>query len=472
MPAGNRDLLGTGETGHDGIDEHVRKHVGLGCPDHQHPGVHVLERRCLRHLSVRGDDGAAGIAVAQAPVRSRLQVLGQLVRQKVPPRQGRTDRKASLDRLLDVGKRVVDPVALGSFQGNRRGHPHGGIEERKPTGSLRVSRCELKSEAATEAVADDVDAREAERVQRVEYIADVSVEVPGRFPLGVTVTAEVDGDHAIGGQVLLGQTAEASAVTRDAVKAEDRGSVRVTPLVHVQSHLCQRTDALSLAILYDLHGNLAALEAVLEAAQAEGIDRHLLGGDYAAFGPWPRETLERLCQLENATWIRGNGERWLIETDDVPPLGSTDEESPIDAAIRELAPSEIDRLYALPTQVTLDGVLYVHGSPRSDVESFAPEPQDGEEQLLEDVFDRTVVFGHSHLQFRRPGPNGTDLLNPGSVGMPLDGDTSAAWAVRRKDGSFNFRRTGYDVERAVAKARELGGTWGEMVARRLTRGSD
>ena len=68
--------------------------------------------------------------------------------------------------------------------------------------------------------------------------------------------------------------------------------------------------------------------------------------------------------------------------------------------------------------------------------------------MLAGVRDRTVVFGHSHQQFRRPGPNGTDLLNPGSVGMPLDGDVRAAWATW--DGDFEFRRTEYDVARAAA----------------------
>jgi diadenosine tetraphosphatase ApaH/serine/threonine PP2A family protein phosphatase len=227
-----------------------------------------------------------------------------------------------------------------------------------------------------------------------------------------------------------------------------------------------------LAILYDIHGNLGALEAVLEAARDEGADRYLLGGDYAAFGPWPRETLERLWELENATWIRGNGERWLIETDEVPRLTRAGEESPIDAAIRELSAEEIDRLYALPLQATVDGVLYVHGSPRSDVESFAPVPQDGDEDLLGDVRDQMVVFGHSHLQFRRSGPNRTELVNPGSVGMPLDRDPRAAWALRRDDGSFELRRATYDVERAVAKARELGSAWGEKIAGRLLKAAD
>jgi len=106
------------------------------------------------------------------------------------------------------------------------------------------------------------------------------------------------------------------------------------------------------------------------------------------------------------------------------------------------------------------------------MESFAPEPRDGEERMLAGESDRTILFGHSHVQFRRDGPDGTELLNPGSVGMPLDGDTRAAWAVRDDDGRFEFRRTAYDTERAVAAFRDLGGGFGEMVARRIERGSD
>jgi diadenosine tetraphosphatase ApaH/serine/threonine PP2A family protein phosphatase len=128
-------------------------------------------------------------------------------------------------------------------------------------------------------------------------------------------------------------------------------------------------------------------------------------------------------------------------------------------------------LFALPAQAEVDGVLFVHGSPLSDVESFSPEPEEGEERLLAGVRDRTIVFGHSHQQFRRPGPNGTDLVNPGSVGMPLDGDRRAAWAIL-SGGEFEFRRTEYDVERAAAGYRGLGGDFGEFAARRLERGRD
>jgi diadenosine tetraphosphatase ApaH/serine/threonine PP2A family protein phosphatase len=90
--------------------------------------------------------------------------------------------------------------------------------------------------------------------------------------------------------------------------------------------------------------------------------------------------------------------------------------------------------------------------------------------MLAGISERTVVFGHSHQQFRRHGPNGTDLVNPGSVGMPLDGDVRAAWATW--DGDFELRRTEYDVARAVAGYRSMGGEFGEFAARRIERGSD
>jgi predicted phosphodiesterase len=222
-----------------------------------------------------------------------------------------------------------------------------------------------------------------------------------------------------------------------------------------------------LAILYDIHGNLPALEAAIADAEAAGARRWLLGGDFAAWSPWPRETLERLRGLPAATWIRGNGERWLRD----PPLDRPE----VVASLAERSPgigTDEGWLYSLQTHVELDGVLYVHGSPLADVESFAAEPQPGEERMLAGVRDRTVVFGHSHLQFRRPGPDATELLNPGSVGMPLDGDTRGAYALRRDDGEFEFRRVEFDVERVAAAWRARGGTFGEMAARRIERGSD
>ncbi len=218
-----------------------------------------------------------------------------------------------------------------------------------------------------------------------------------------------------------------------------------------------------LIILYDVHGNLDALEAVV--ADAGPVEGYLLGGDYCVFGPWPRETLERLRELRNATWIRGNGERWLLDPDDRPET-----EEPLARARSELGSAAVEELFALPESVELDGILFCHGSPLSDVESFGPEPGEADERLLAGERGRTVVFGHSHLQFHRRGPYGTILVNPGSVGMPLDGDRRAAWGLLR-DGQIELRRTEYDVERAVARMRALGGFF-EGAASRIERGSD
>jgi predicted phosphodiesterase len=205
---------------------------------------------------------------------------------------------------------------------------------------------------------------------------------------------------------------------------------------------------------------------VLDEADRRGVDRWLLGGDYGTPSPWPMETIARLRELPNATWIRGNGERWLRE----PP---TDRPEVMEsyALFAGSYPEElVESLYSLPPQAELDGILFVHGSPLSDVESFHTEARDEDERLLDGVRDKTVAFGHSHLQFRRDGPNGTHLVNPGSTGMPLDGDVRAAWATW--EGDFEFHRTEYDVERSAVAFRALGGGFGEMVAGRLERGSD
>jgi predicted phosphodiesterase len=224
-----------------------------------------------------------------------------------------------------------------------------------------------------------------------------------------------------------------------------------------------------LAVLYDIHGNLPALEAVVAEARGGGADAWFLGGDYGTPSPWPRETLALLQTLEPATWIRGNGERWIRERPaDRPEVGET-YEAFLPGALSE---EELDRLYALPAQAEIDGVLYVHGCVGRDDDSFGPEPAPEDEPRVEGEHDRTIVFGHSHLQFRRPGPKGTDLINPGSVGMPLDGDRRAAWAARFDDGEFEFRRTEYDVEHAVEGWRRLGPGFPELAARRLELGRD
>jgi diadenosine tetraphosphatase ApaH/serine/threonine PP2A family protein phosphatase len=216
-----------------------------------------------------------------------------------------------------------------------------------------------------------------------------------------------------------------------------------------------------LALLYDVHGNLPALEAVLEDARSAGADRFLLGGDYSLFGAWPRETVEHLRELD-ATWIRGNGERWTASPEEAP--------DPVQGAIERcrqlLGPELTGELGGLPETFTEDGVLYCHGSPASDVRSFQPHPAPEDAELLVGVKASRLVFGHTHLAFRRQAA-GIELLNPGSVGMPFDGDHRAAFALVHDDGPIEHRRVGYDHAASAAAVRERLGEAGELPARRI-----
>ena len=222
-----------------------------------------------------------------------------------------------------------------------------------------------------------------------------------------------------------------------------------------------------LAVLYDVHGNLPALAAGLADAVRAGARRHVLGGDYALFGAWPAETVARLEGLE-AIWIRGNGERWTASPGDAPD----DEvvQGAIEASRAELGGELVDRLAALPEQHTERDVRFCHASPPSDVRGFSPEESDDDTELLAAVGEGRLFVGHTHLQFRRTSrERGIEVVNPGSVGMPFDGDARAAYAIVAPDGDVELRRVGYDHERSAAAVRERFPGFGETVARRIER---
>ena len=183
-------------------------------------------------------------------------------------------------------------------------------------------------------------------------------------------------------------------------------------------------------------------------------------------GPFQAESVAALRALEQATWIRGNVDRWAANRD-VP------EDDVLLRAIadcRESLGAELaDELGGLPEQVVIDGTRYCHASPLSDMRSFLPEPGDDDEEMLAGASERRVVFGHTHLQFRRGGPGGVELLNPGSVGLPLDGDARAAYALAHDDGSIEHRRVEYDRDAAIGALEERFGdvAWAERSVRRL-----
>jgi predicted phosphodiesterase len=219
-----------------------------------------------------------------------------------------------------------------------------------------------------------------------------------------------------------------------------------------------------LGLIYDVHGNLPALEAVLE--DASDVDSWLLGGDYTLFGGWPADTVERLRELD-AHWIRGNGERWTAEPAEAPE----EVRAAISWCAGMLGRDVVAELHALPQTHTDGDTLYCHGSPGSDVDSFLPEPGDGEDDLLDGIESARVVFGHTHLPFTRTSESGIELINPGSVGMPFDGDPRAAYAVIGGDGGVEHRRVEYDHRASAAAVRDRLGPAGEAPAAQIERAS-
>jgi putative phosphoesterase len=187
------------------------------------------------------------------------------------------------------------------------------------------------------------------------------------------------------------------------------------------------------AALYDIHGNLPALDAVLAEVDADVI---VVGGDTVA-GPSPSETLERLRSLDaDVRFIRGNADREVYEED---RQGRAPHEI-MEFARARLSPEQLDFLRSLPLTLTIDRVLFCHATPRNDEEIFTRISPDGRwAEALGGVDADVVVCGHTHVQFdRRIGD--IRLVNAGSVGMPYADEPGAYWAVL--DGvDVEFRHT-------------------------------
>ena len=211
------------------------------------------------------------------------------------------------------------------------------------------------------------------------------------------------------------------------------------------------------ALLYDIHGNLPALEAVVADAREAGVNDFVLGGDYALFGAFPSECTALLRDLD-ATWIRGNTDRWLQDASDAP------DNEVVRLALahaRDALGDEARELASLAPTVVVDGALVCHAAPRSDMTSFMPAASERDAELLSDEDPDVIVFGHTHLQFQRPSGRHT-LVNPGSVGLPFDGDPRSAYALWRSGGGFDLRRVEYDSEAYAEQLRErLGPALGE-----------
>jgi putative phosphoesterase len=219
--------------------------------------------------------------------------------------------------------------------------------------------------------------------------------------------------------------------------------------------------------LYDIHGNLDALEAVLADPRASDPDAVVVGGD-AVPGPFASATLARLRELAAPVhWIRGNGEREVAEAVGGPEPAEDD----LVARTAAITAEEIGDEYAkalgeLAPTVELDGVLFCHASPRRDDEMLTRlSPDERWAEALNGVEAALVVGGHTHQQDDRT-VGGVRFVNAGSVGLPYEGDGAARW-LWIADGVPELRQTSYDARRAGERILAAGWPDGRSVTAAL-----
>jgi predicted phosphodiesterase len=208
------------------------------------------------------------------------------------------------------------------------------------------------------------------------------------------------------------------------------------------------------AALYDVHGNLPALEAVLADVEREGVDLIVSGGDVSP-GPMPAGCVDLLLSLdERVVFVRGNAERQLVEAKE-GRLAPSEEFGPAQQWIVDATPdAHVERFRAWPLTATLevDGlgrVLFCHAVPYDDMPFFLETtPEERAARILGPVDADTVVCGHTHMQFDR-GIAGVRVVNAGSVGMPYEDEPAAYWALLGPE--VELRRTRYDAENAAAR---------------------
>jgi putative phosphoesterase len=220
------------------------------------------------------------------------------------------------------------------------------------------------------------------------------------------------------------------------------------------------------AAIYDVHGNLPALEAVLADLERINPDLIVVGGDVVA-GPMPAEVLDRLAALgQSICFVRGNADREVLATySDGRYTDATDAADPAERTAA-FAASKIDRghrdllaSFAERLVVEIEGVgqvLFCHGSPRSDEEIVTAATTEGRlREILAGVDQDIVVLGHTHAQFdRRVG--GKRVVNAGSVGMPYQRKPVGAFWLLLGAHGVSLRRSDYDLNRAVEQIRATG----------------
>ncbi len=233
-----------------------------------------------------------------------------------------------------------------------------------------------------------------------------------------------------------------------------------------------------LAVLSDIHANLPALEAVVEDFSKFDVDHVIVAGDVINFGPFNHQVVERVVE-NNWAVIRGNGELFLLDyaTPRAPQEWNNAVEYPIPPWLnRQLDTESKNIIAAWPDSLTLrfsdaPTLRIVHGTPQSPWSSLHHTLTDEEiTELLNEVDDNTLIAGHTHLPLDRKSDK-WHLMNPGAVGVPLDGLFTASYMIlegNEQGWSPAFRRVAFDYEPIFREFERLGfveecGVFGQLV---------
>jgi putative phosphoesterase len=211
------------------------------------------------------------------------------------------------------------------------------------------------------------------------------------------------------------------------------------------------------AVLCDIHGNLPALEAVLQDVRRAGPDRVVIGGDVLP-GPMPRECLDALLGLDiPVQFIHGNGDRESLAHLSGREMTTVPEpfRGPVIWAAEQLGQKYRPILASWPLSLSVDVpplgvVFFCHSTPRNDVEIFTRlTPEEVLKPLFEGLGAQVVVCGHTHMQFDRM-VGSVRVVNAGSVGMPF-GEPRADWLMLGPD--VELLHTNYDLAAAAERIR-------------------
>ncbi|MEW6187868.1 MAG: metallophosphoesterase family protein [Thermodesulfobacteriota bacterium] len=233
-----------------------------------------------------------------------------------------------------------------------------------------------------------------------------------------------------------------------------------------------------MAIIYvfsDLHANRAALEAIFSHIDREQFSRSIkiFAGDYLNFGPWPNETISIIRSLTNSYFVIGNQDQYILDENN-SKISSLVKDGRIIEHINwtrnQLAKENFEWLKSLPLIRRLDTdnrkIVIFHG----DYENTEKGVSD---TTLGRIAEEIIICGHIHKPYKKEIANKT-IVNPGSVGDPLDGDTRASFSIIEISGNnlnVEYQRINYDISLYENELEIRKVPWREFIIKKIRKAS-